>query len=68
MANLAEHFRAVAADVIVTTEKDIFNLCDGCEDLFAPLPLFWLEIRAELDREAEFLLEIERRLEAQRVT
>jgi 3-deoxy-D-manno-octulosonic-acid transferase len=68
MANLAEHFRAVAADVIVTTEKDIFNLCDGCEDLFAPLPLFWLKIRAELDREAEFLLEIERRLEAQRVT
>jgi len=41
---------------------------DGCEDLFAPLPLFWLKIRAELDREAEFLLEIERRLEAQRVT
>ena len=58
VGHMLEHFRSSAADVVVTTEKDIFNLCDGCEDLFTPLPLFWLKIGATLDREAEFLAAI----------
>jgi tetraacyldisaccharide 4'-kinase len=51
---LADHFRHAGAQAVVTTEKDTFNLCEGCSDLLAPLPLYWLQVRMALDREDEF--------------
>jgi hypothetical protein len=38
------------------------NLCEGWEEMVAPLPLLWLETTLAIDRETEFLREIERRL------
>ena len=46
----------------MTTEKDAVNLCDGADDLLAPLPLYWLKIGMRIEGEAELLDEIERRI------
>jgi 3-deoxy-D-manno-octulosonic-acid transferase len=62
MRNLAHTFQLAGADALLTTEKDAVNLCDDCAHLIEPLRLYWLKIRAELDREAQFLHEIELRL------
>ena len=60
------HIRAQAlakrADALVTTEKDAVNLCDPCDELAAPLPIFWLRAALVIDRESEFLSEIQSRL------
>jgi tetraacyldisaccharide-1-P 4'-kinase len=53
---------AKGAEALVTTGKDGVNLCEGWEELVAPLPLLWLETALVIDRETEFLREIERRL------
>ena len=47
---------------VVTTEKDAVNLCDGADELLAPLPLYWLKIGMRIEGEAELLAEIERRM------
>lgn len=52
---LRKHSRAAQAEAILTTEKDTMNLCEGAGELLAPLPLYWLRIRMEVDAEAEFL-------------
>ncbi len=62
--HMAHQFLAAKVEAAVTTEKDAINLCEGCAGLMAPLPLYWLKIRAAIDREAEFLEIIERRLGA----
>ena len=55
MRRLAQQFLAAKADAALTTEKDAINFCEGCSALMAPLPIYWLKIRAEMDRETEFL-------------
>jgi len=62
--HMAHQFLAAKVEAAVTTEKDAINLCEGCAGLMAPLPLYWLKIRAAIDREVEFLEIIERRLGA----
>lgn len=62
LRNISAQFRAAGAEAVVTTEKDIQNLCDGSDALLAPAALYWLQIRAALDRERDFLAEIEKRL------
>jgi len=62
LRHLSAQFRECGAEAIVTTEKDVQNLCEDSDALLAPVALYWLKIRAELDREAEFLSEIESRL------
>jgi tetraacyldisaccharide 4'-kinase len=62
LRNLSHTFQLAGADALLTTEKDAANLCDDCTGLVAPLRLYWLKIRATLDREAQFLHEIEQRL------
>jgi len=63
LRHIAEQFHAKGAAAIVTTEKDSVNLCEGCDDLLAPLPLYWLAVTLEIEREEEFLREIEMRLD-----
>jgi len=63
LRHMAEQFQAKGAAAIVTTEKDTVNLCEGCDDLLAPLPLYWLAVTLEIEREEEFLREIEQRLD-----
>lgn len=50
-----QQFAEAGAQAVLTTEKDIYNLCEGCERLLAPLPLYWLRIGLRIEREDEFL-------------
>jgi tetraacyldisaccharide 4'-kinase len=62
LRNMAHTSKLLGADALITTEKDAVNLCDDCADIVAPLGIYWLQIRAILDREAQFLREVEQRL------
>jgi tetraacyldisaccharide 4'-kinase len=62
LIRMAEQFLRNGATAIVTTEKDAVNLCDGADDLLAPLPLYWLRIGMRIEGEAELVAEIERRM------
>lgn len=62
LRHIAAQFRARGAAALATTEKDAINLCEGADDLLAPLLLYWLDTAFVVDREDEFLREIERRL------
>ncbi len=62
MRRIARTAQARRATALVTTEKDAVNLCEACEDLTAPLPIYWLQIGMEIEREDEFVREIEDRL------
>jgi tetraacyldisaccharide 4'-kinase len=59
---LRHHAAERGADALVTTEKDVANLCQGADALLIPLPLYWLEVTLVIDREGEFLKEVERHL------
>jgi tetraacyldisaccharide 4'-kinase len=59
---MARHFRDEGVEAVLTTEKDLVNLCEDPGHLLAPLPLHWLRIGVQLDREDEFLDAISRRL------
>ena len=61
LRRMAAQFRASGVEALVTTEKDAVNLCESADDLLAPLPLFWLRVSMAIERESEFLDEIERR-------
>jgi len=63
---LGHQFQAAKADAAVTTEKDAMNFCEGCPELMAPLPVYWLKIRMEIEREEEFLRFVEERLAGSR--
>ncbi|MBZ5576428.1 MAG: tetraacyldisaccharide 4'-kinase [Acidobacteriia bacterium] len=62
LRHLAAQFRAKGATALVTTQKDAVNLCEGADDLLAPLPLYWLDVSLVVDHEEEFLDQIESRL------
>jgi tetraacyldisaccharide 4'-kinase len=62
LKRMAEQFGRNGATALVTTEKDAVNLCDGANELLAPLPLYWLEIGMRIEGEAELMAEIERRI------
>jgi tetraacyldisaccharide 4'-kinase len=46
------------AEILVTTEKDMINLCDHVPAVIAPLKLLWLKIGIEIESEEEFLQHI----------
>jgi tetraacyldisaccharide 4'-kinase len=52
---LSHQFRQAGAEAILTTEKDMYNLCEDCERQLAPLPLHWLRIGMQVEREDKFL-------------
>lgn len=58
----AQQLREKGATALVTTEKDAVNLCDGCDEMVAPLEIYWLKVRMNIEGEAELVREIERRL------
>jgi tetraacyldisaccharide 4'-kinase len=62
LRRIAEGMIGQGATALVTTEKDVMNLCEACDDLLAPLPLYWLKVGMTIERESEFVSEIERRL------
>jgi tetraacyldisaccharide 4'-kinase len=62
LRHISQEMRARGATALVTTEKDVMNLCESCDDLLAPLPLYWLKVGMTIERQSEFVSEIERRL------
>jgi tetraacyldisaccharide 4'-kinase len=62
LRHVAHQFAARGATAITTTEKDAINLCESCDDMAAPLPIYWLQVAMKIEREDEFLREVERRL------
>ena len=62
LRRIAAHARVAGAGALVTTEKDAINLCDGSEQLLAPLPLYFLKVGMRIEREDEFLNEIGKHL------
>jgi 3-deoxy-D-manno-octulosonic-acid transferase len=63
---LSHQFRQAGAEAILTTEKDMLNLCEDCDRQLAPLPLCWLRIGMQVDREDEFLRTITERIRSSR--
>jgi tetraacyldisaccharide 4'-kinase len=59
---LAAQAAARKAAVLLTTAKDVQNLPPGAPGLTAPLPIWYLEIGVELDRPAELLALVQRRI------
>ncbi|HLX42076.1 MAG TPA: tetraacyldisaccharide 4'-kinase [Bryobacteraceae bacterium] len=55
VGRLKENAEAAGVDVLVTTEKDAMNLCDGAALLVAPRRLLYLRIGIEIEREDELL-------------
>jgi tetraacyldisaccharide 4'-kinase len=55
LKRMAEQMAARGAKALVTTEKDVVNLCDDWESLLAPLPLYWLKVGMGIEREQELL-------------
>jgi 3-deoxy-D-manno-octulosonic-acid transferase len=62
LQRITHQFLTAGVEAVVTTEKDSMNLGDGADDLLAPLPLYWLRVSMAIEREQEFLEEIERRM------
>jgi tetraacyldisaccharide 4'-kinase len=58
----AQQLREKGATALGTTEKDAVNLCDGCDELVAPLEIYWLKVRMKIEGEEELVREIEKRL------
>jgi tetraacyldisaccharide 4'-kinase len=57
LARMAAEARAAGAEALVTTEKDVANLCIGWQEAVAPLAILWLEIGLEVDH-AEALMRL----------
>ena len=55
LKRFAQQAVAAGAEVIVTTEKDAVNLPEQSSLMVGPLPLYWLRIGLEIDREEELL-------------
>ncbi len=60
LSRLAHQMGGHGATALITTEKDAVNLCQDCDDLIAPLGLYWLKVAMAIDREDEFLAEVQR--------
>jgi tetraacyldisaccharide 4'-kinase len=58
LERLSKQAADCGADTLVTTEKDVMNLCDQAAAIVAPRRLLWLKIGIEIDREEEFLQHI----------
>ena len=55
LRRIAHMLQSVDAEAVVTTEKDAVNLCEDCNHLLSPFPLYWLRIGMRIEREDEFL-------------
>jgi len=61
---LAAQAKALGADAMLTTAKDVQNLPAEAAALCAAIPLWWLEIGIELDRPGELVALVRSRLAA----
>jgi tetraacyldisaccharide 4'-kinase len=59
---IAGQLHRKGATAVLTTGKDVVNLCETALDLLAPLPLYWLQVRMRFNDEDTLLRLIERKL------
>jgi len=64
LRRLAAQAKALGADAMLTTAKDVMNLPPEAAALCAEIPVWWLEIGMELDRPAELVALVRRQLAA----
>jgi tetraacyldisaccharide 4'-kinase len=57
LRRVAQRFAERGATAIATTEKDAINLCESDGP---PLPVYWLHVSMKIEREEEFVKELER--------
>jgi len=55
LERLARQAMNAGADTLVTTEKDVMNLCDGAVEIVKPLRMLWLKIGVEIEEEEKLL-------------
>jgi tetraacyldisaccharide 4'-kinase len=55
LKRIGAELRMRGARSVLTTEKDCLNLCEGWQDLLAPLCVYWLRIALAVDHEADLL-------------
>jgi tetraacyldisaccharide 4'-kinase len=55
LRSMAHQAGAAGATALVTTEKDVVNLCADFREAIAPIEVYWLKVRMTVDREREFL-------------
>ena len=55
LERLAHQAINAGADTLVTTEKDVMNLCDGAVEIVKPLRMLWLKIGVEIEEEEKLL-------------
>ncbi len=51
---LSQQAASQKAEMLLTTEKDLVNLCQQCDTIIQPMRLLWLKIGVEIERESEF--------------
>ena len=64
LRRLAAQAKALGADAMLTTAKDVMNLPPEAAALCAEIPVWWLEIGLEVDRPAELVALVRSRLAA----
>jgi len=62
LRHMAQAMGAKGATVLLTTEKDSVNLPEEWREVITPLELYWLQVGMRIEREEEFLQEVERRI------
>jgi 3-deoxy-D-manno-octulosonic-acid transferase len=64
LTHIVHHMTACGATALITTEKDSVNLSQDCDQLLAPLPLYWLQVKMRIEGEDRLVEEVERRIES----
>ena len=67
LERIAGQLRGKGAAALVTTEKDAMNLCEGADELLAPLPLYWLKVAMRIEGEKELISAIEKSIAGPRI-
>jgi tetraacyldisaccharide 4'-kinase len=59
--------RALGLEALLTTEKDVLNLCEHGVDVLAPVRVCWLKIDMQLEQETQFIEFVMNALRADRL-
>jgi tetraacyldisaccharide 4'-kinase len=60
LTRIALQAKERGAAALITTEKDAVNLCHDCDELVAPLDIYWLKVTMAIEREDELIRLLQR--------
>ena len=64
LRRLLHSSRVAGARVMVTTQKDVVNLCADCESLLPGIELYWLKIDVSIERDGELVAQCQQAIES----